>query len=151
VRALAAAGLATAEIAARLNAEGYRPPKRRATFHAHGVQELLRRLGVRHPRAEFRANTPRPALGAHEWWLADLARAVGMPPVTLYNWIGRGWVRARQEAQPPRRRILWADGPDLARLRERARRPAGYYTRRRWVDDAAPAPDAGAGGRPDND
>jgi DNA invertase Pin-like site-specific DNA recombinase len=135
---LAAAGLSTAEIAARLNAEGFRPPKRRATFRAEGVRDLLRRLGLRHPRAEARAPTPPPALGAHEWWLADLARAVGMPPVTLYDWVGRGWVRARQHAQPPGRWILWADDAEVERLRQRARRPHGYYTRRLWVDDDRP-------------
>jgi DNA invertase Pin-like site-specific DNA recombinase len=145
VRALTAAGLSTGEIAARLNAEGFRPPKRRATFHAHGVQELLRRLGVRLPRPEFRTKAPAPALGAHEWRLAELARAVGMPPVTLYDWIGRGWVRGRQEERPPRRWILWADDAEVERLRERARRPHGYYTRRLWVDDDAPAADAATG------
>jgi hypothetical protein len=78
-------------------------------------------------------------LGAHEWRLADLACAVGMPPVTLYDWIGRGWARARQEERPSRRWILWADDLEVERLRERARRPHGYYTRRLWIDDDHPS------------
>lgn len=47
VRELAAEGLSSAAIAQRLNAEGYRPPKRRERFGAQGVQDLLQRLRVR--------------------------------------------------------------------------------------------------------
>lgn len=148
VQILAAQALSTTEIAARLNAEGYRPPKRREQFRAPGVQDLLRRLGIRHPRAEFRAKQPPPERSEQEWWLADLAHTIGMPPVTLYNWIRRGWVRARQAEPPPHRWILWADAAEVERLRERARRPAGYYTRRLWIDDAAPPGDRKAQARP---
>lgn len=136
LHALAADGLSLATIAQRLNEEGFRPPKRRERFGAHGVQELLRRLGPRPPhqsRTERRGG-PDGGRGEHEWWLADLARAVGMPPVTLFNWIQRGWVTGRQEPQPPRRWILWADDAELERLRERHQRPTGYYTRRHWVE-----------------
>ncbi len=148
VRVLAAQGLSTATIAARLNAEGYRPPKRREQFRTPGVQDLLRRLGIRHPRAEFRAKQPPPALGEHEWWLADLAHMISMPPVTLYNWIQRGWVRARQADPPPHRWILWADAAAIEHLRERAQRPAGYYTRRLWINDGGPPGDRNAEVRP---
>jgi DNA invertase Pin-like site-specific DNA recombinase len=131
LQALAAEGLSMATIAQRLNAEGFRPPKRREHFGAQGVQDLFRRLGG----TPAQARLPRhDGLGEHEWWLADLARAVGMPPVTLFNWIQRGWVTGRQEAQPPRRWILWADEAELEQLRERHRRPTSYYTRRQWVE-----------------
>ncbi len=40
---LAAEGLTMAALAARLNAEGYRPPKRRAHFGAQGIQNLRER------------------------------------------------------------------------------------------------------------
>jgi DNA invertase Pin-like site-specific DNA recombinase len=132
---LAADGLSLATIAQRLNEEGFRPPKRREQFGAHGVQELLRRLGRRPPhqsRTE-RRGSPEGGLGEHEWWLADLAQAVGMPSVTLFTWIRRGWVTGRQEEQPPRRWILWADEATLEQLRERHQRPTGYYTRRQWM------------------
>jgi len=59
-----------------------------------------------------------------------------MPSVTLHNWIGRGWVRARQQSQPPRRWIIWADSVEIERLRERQQRPRGYYTRRIWVGES---------------
>lgn len=136
LHALAADGLSLAVIAQRLNDEGFRPPKRRERFGAHGVQELLRRLGRRPPHQSrtARHGGPDDGLGEHEWWLADLARAIGMPPVTLFNWIQGGWVTGRQEAQPPRRWILRADDAELERLRERHQRPTGYYTRRQWME-----------------
>ncbi len=140
LRTLADEGLTAAAIAARRNAEGYRPPKRRTQFGRRGVQELLRDLGVR-------ASQPRPqsgdGLGPEEWWVAALAQRVGMPLATLQGWIRRGWVRAHQQEHPPRRWIVWADEAEVERLRERHRRPAGYYTRRLWTDEASPPADVG--------
>jgi DNA invertase Pin-like site-specific DNA recombinase len=134
VRALAAAGRSAGEIAAQLDSDGYRPPKRRERFGRPGVSARLRRLGLRAPRGRSPASLE---LGEAEWELAALAQRLGMPPVTLYTWIGRGWVRARQLPRPPRRWIVWADPAEVERLRERRQRPGGYYTRRRWVENAA--------------
>jgi DNA invertase Pin-like site-specific DNA recombinase len=140
-RELAAAGLHAATIAQRLGAEGYRPPKRHERFGPQGVQDLLHRVGARQPQ-------PRPhkqgSLGEHEWWLVDLARALEMPPTTLRTWADRGWVTARQQPQPPRRWVIWADEAELQQLRQRRGRPAGYYTRRRWVqEEPEPTPRRG--------
>ena len=132
LRDLAGAGLTSEAIAAQLNAEGYRPPKQREQFGRRGVQELLRDLGVRAPRPQ---SQPRAGLEAAEWWVAELAQALGMPLATLQGWIRRGWVHARQQAAPPRRWIVWADEAEVQRLRQRHQRPAGYYTRRLWVDE----------------
>ncbi len=60
-----------------------------------------------------------------------------MPLATLQGWIRRGWVRARQQEHAPHRWIVWADEAEAARLRERHQRPAGYYTRRLWVDEVS--------------
>ena len=133
-RALAGEELTAEAIAARLNAEGYRPPKRREHFGRQGVQELLRDLGVRAPQPRA---SPRDGLGPEEWWVAELAQRVGMPLATLQGWIRRNWVRARQQEQAPRRWIVWADDVEIERLRERHQRPAGYYTRRLWVDEGS--------------
>ena len=54
---------------------------------------------------------------------------------TLHQWIRRMWVRAHQQAQPPRRWIVWADGAEVERLSALHQRPAGYATRRLWVRD----------------
>ncbi|MDP9373946.1 MAG: recombinase family protein [Chloroflexota bacterium] len=136
---LAGEGLTAEAIAARLNAEGYRPPKRREQFGRQGVQELLRDLGVRAPRARL---APRDGLGPEEWWVAELAQRVGMPLATLQGWIRRGWVRARQQEHAPHRWIVWADEAEVARLRQRHQRPAGYHTRRLWVDEVSDCADS---------
>jgi Recombinase zinc beta ribbon domain len=127
---LAAEGLSARAIAERLNAEGYRPPKRRECFGPQGVQDLLRRLDLVPPRP--RSSAP-PALGPHEWWLHDLARCLAMPEITLYDWIRRGWVRARRQEQPSPRWVIWADAAELKRLRERRQRPLGADARQHWL------------------
>jgi DNA invertase Pin-like site-specific DNA recombinase len=132
LQALAGEGLSPATIAQRLNDEGLRPPKRRERFGSQGIQDLLHRLGSRTAR---RRSAPPADVGPHEWGLTDLAHAIGMPPVTLFTWIRRGWVTGRQQADSPRRWILWADEAELERLRERHRRPTSYYTRRQWVEE----------------
>ncbi len=76
VRVLAGEGLTAEAIAARLTAEGYRPPKRREQFGRQGVQELLRDLGVRAPQPRV---YPRDDLGAAEWWVAELVQGRGNP------------------------------------------------------------------------
>jgi hypothetical protein len=128
VRALASEGLRTAEIAACLNAEGFRPPKRREHFGRQGVEALLARLELSERRSRSRT---RDGLGEHEWWLPALAQTLGIARVTLHSWVRRGWIRARRHAA--RRLILWADPAEVTHLRERAARPNGYYTRQRWI------------------
>ncbi len=130
VRALAGEGLAAREIAERLNAEGYRAPKRRESFGGQGVRDLMHRLGLTRRRSRSRS---REGLGEEEWWLPELARRIGMPNVTLYHWIRRGWVRGRKR---DRRWIVWADEEEIERLRRLHRLPRGYHTRRLWVEDA---------------
>jgi len=131
-RALAAEGLSTGAIAQRLNAEGYRPPKRRDHFGAQGVEDLLVRLEVRTKRSRDAAHAPR---GAHEWGLRELAQAVGMPHVTLYNWVRRGWVTAQRAEQAPHRWIVWADEAEVARLCQRHQRSVGDERHRQWYTD----------------
>jgi hypothetical protein len=52
----------------------------------------MRRLGIAPPRAAARE---REQLAENEWWLPELARVIGMPDITLYDWVRRGWVKAR--------------------------------------------------------
>ena len=135
VRSLAMRGMSTPTIAQRLNEEGYRPPKRQEGFDRQIVQDLMRRLGLsrRRPRSKGREG-----LAQHEWWLWELAKEIGgMPEATLYGWLRRGWVKARQQQQEPRHWIVWADEAELERLRQLRARPAGYYVRRLWVGESA--------------
>jgi DNA invertase Pin-like site-specific DNA recombinase len=137
-RELAAEGLSSAAIAQGLNTEGYRPPKRRERFGAQGVQDLLQRLGA---RTKVSRVAPTPGLAADEWGLRALAQAIGMPHVTLYNWVGRGWVTARRDAQAPGRWILWANAAELERLRQRHRRALGDERHRDWYLGSSLAPE----------
>jgi hypothetical protein len=142
LRALNAQGLSLAQIADRIDTEGFRPPKRNEHFGPAGIGVLLRRLGCRTgtPWPPAR-HAGRDALGEHEWLLADLARTLDMPDATLYTWIKRGWVTSHREAHPPHRWIIKADPDDLTHLRVRRTRPHGYYTRLRWTDPEPVPPD----------
>jgi hypothetical protein len=108
-------GRTTAEIAVQLNDEGWRPPKRRATFNGPMVRALLSRRALPGPRP--RAKDAMELLGTHEWWFPDLAGQLDMPHPTLYSWLRRGWVHARQLPGAQGRWILWADEEELDRLK----------------------------------
>lgn len=92
-RELAAAGHTASAIAKTLNAEGFRPPKRREHCGTQGVRELLRELGCTSRQEQSLRRNAQP-LGPDEWWPTDLAREIGMPRVTLFGWIKHGWVTA---------------------------------------------------------
>lgn len=128
-RQLATEGLPAGAIAEQLNMEGYRPPKRREHFGPQGVLDLLQSLGGCTKRSRRRQALD---LDEHEWGLRELAQEIGMPHVTLYNWLYRGWVRARREEQEPRRWILWADAAEGARLRQRHQRSVGEEAHCQW-------------------
>jgi hypothetical protein len=66
------AGHTAAAIAARLNEEGFTPPKRRGPFTRWAVRQLQCRCGL--PDARSYAGP----LGRDEWWLPDLARELGV-------------------------------------------------------------------------
>jgi DNA invertase Pin-like site-specific DNA recombinase len=131
VRELAAAGHTAGQIAQCLNDEGFRPPKRHERFGEQGVRDMMRTLSptVSHHHAVRR---PTSALGEHEWWLTDLAREIGMSRVTLYSWLQRGWITARQHPNPPGLWIVHADPDEVARLRQLHQLPRGHRTRRPW-------------------
>ncbi|MDJ0704017.1 MAG: recombinase family protein [Leptolyngbyaceae cyanobacterium MO_188.B28] len=124
----AQANLSTDEIINRLHQEGFHPPKRRQTFNRPIVQTLMRRLGLR----PHRGSQTRAVLAQHEWWLPDLASALAMPTTTLYHWVQRGWVKARQQPEYPRHWIIWADETEIKRLKKHRQRPAGEVLRQRW-------------------
>lgn len=107
-------GRSLAEVAARLNEEGFRPPKRRATYNSAMVAGLLGRKGRtgRRPKAVSAAGV----LKEGEWLLTDLARKVGMPAITLNRWVRVGWVTARKLDVPGGHWAIWADEEELQRL-----------------------------------
>jgi DNA-binding MarR family transcriptional regulator len=143
---LAAAGCTAAQIAESLNAEGLRPPKRAGVFTVNAVRDLLGALGLQHTRTPER----RPELGAHEWWLRDLAGRLGMSKVTLDSWVRRGW--ADGYLHPGARLIVVrADPAEVERLRALHQMPRGQHMRRPWQQNQAASTNADAEGDQDDD
>jgi DNA invertase Pin-like site-specific DNA recombinase len=148
IRALAGEGLGSAAIAGQLAAEGFRTPRLHERFHDGEIQQLTRRLGLR-PGLDHDHRTDQGSLGPGQWWLAALAREIGMPAATLFGWLKRGWITGRQDTRAPYRWIITADSAEVERLRELHQLPAGYHTRRRWTDNDIPA-DTSNDKEPDN-
>jgi DNA invertase Pin-like site-specific DNA recombinase len=114
-----------AQIAAALNAEGFRPPKRSPSFTKGILSCLLRerraRAGsVSHGAAENRHLT------ADEWWLADLAAELRMPIATLHRWQRVGWLTSRKIADARGCWAAYADADELTRLRRLRQSPRGW-------------------------
>jgi hypothetical protein len=100
ITVLARQGLGNTQIASRLAAEGFRTPRLNERFHDGEIQHLIRRLGLR-PGLDHDHRTDTGSLGPGQWWLAALAREIGMPVATLSGWLRRGWVTGRQDTRPP--------------------------------------------------
>jgi DNA invertase Pin-like site-specific DNA recombinase len=133
-RELADSGCTIAQIAERLNAEGFRPPKRITVFTPNAVSDLLRALGLQRPRIPASHN--RPALALHEWWLRDLAAYLDMSEVTLDAWVRRGWATGYLHPQA-RLRVVRADPAEVERLRALHQVPRGQHNRRPWLSNQA--------------
>jgi hypothetical protein len=118
VAALHQQGLGRAAMAQHLNAEGWRPAKRRQTFTADMVGALLARQGLgvspSRPRAVARKSD--------EWTLPELAYTLAMPEPTLYSWLRKGHLKARRD-QGSGQWLLWADASELQRLRRLRQAP----------------------------
>jgi DNA invertase Pin-like site-specific DNA recombinase len=125
VTALHAAGASCEQMAERLDAEGFRPPKRAHRFTRGVVQGLVERLGL--CRDDGATSWGRVPLEPDEWWLPTLARELAMPSVSLYRWVCRGRVRARRvgAVDRPRRIAVWADAAEVERLRALRVAPRG--------------------------
>lgn len=137
IRALAGEGLGNAAIADRLAIEGFRTPHLHERFHVGEIQHLIRRLGLR-PGLDHDHRTGQGSLGHNQWWLATLAREIGMPTATLFTWLKRGWITGRQDTRAPYRWIVTADRAEVERLRALHQLPAGHHNRRRWTDAGIP-------------
>lgn len=118
------------QVADVLNAEGWRPAKRRATFNASMVTSLLASNGAE--RGTQRPRLLPEKLAANEWTLPALATRLGMSRITLYSWVQRRWVRARkvQSSHSPGVWILWADETELKRLAALRTAPRARWARK---------------------
>jgi DNA invertase Pin-like site-specific DNA recombinase len=124
----------SAQIAALLNAEGWRPPKRRATFNAGMVRAIF------HRRNRATARPVAYRLKPGEWWFGDLAHALQLPHPTLYSWMRRGWINARQLDIGQGRWIVWADDEELDRLRRLRSCPRSWHCQPQAADLTRPKP-----------
>jgi DNA invertase Pin-like site-specific DNA recombinase len=110
------AGNGFAKVAAILNREAWRPPKRRDTFNAGMVRHLLITAGAikRSPRP------PRILAGrqADEWTIRELAAELGLPQSTVYNWVQNGRLRSRSvKAGASSAKLVTADAATIANLK----------------------------------
>ncbi|MBV8609505.1 MAG: recombinase family protein [Singulisphaera sp.] len=134
LRAWCAERLSATEIAMRLNAEGFRPPKRAARFTRSMVQRLVWHLGLdrREPHGSL------AGLGRDEYRPSSLARRLGMSRDTIRRWLRAGWLTARRDAEG--HHVIWADASELRRLRELHRLPRTWATKERLARLQQPKP-----------
>jgi DNA-binding transcriptional MerR regulator len=102
-------GLHLAQIAQRLNEEGFVPPRRRGVFTEGGIGSLVRDLGL--VGELFRDNL----VEKDEWWIPDLARRLGVIPQKIHYWVKQGWIHSRRTPSG-KHLIVWADGDEMHRL-----------------------------------
>ena len=113
-----------AAIAQTLNQEGWRPAKRRDTFNARMVGNLLRKVRVATPRRRRPVALER---GTDEWTIAELARHIPVPQATLYTWVQKGRLRSRTVRVGGDQFVLvHADAAAIATLRTVRATPAPW-------------------------
>ena len=110
IHALRRAGYTADRIADKLNADGWVTPTQRNAFNGRLIRAMLLRHGSvpRGPKAP-------PTDDPNYRRLADLARELGMPQVTLYGWMRRGWIQAHRVGG---QWLVAADRGELRRLRQ---------------------------------
>lgn len=108
-------GRTLAQIADRLNREGFRPVKRATRFTRNTVCQLMRR---ERERRGVQPKSPRDQrqLRENEWWLPDLAMHLRMPVTTMHRWRKVGWVVARKVTETGGHWAIFADSVELKRL-----------------------------------
>lgn len=129
---LRATGHSLSEIAVRLNAEGFRPPKRSQQFTAGILSRFLRERGTRTGPLP-RSVTHEDHLQPDEWWLCDLAARLQMPIATMHRWQRVSWVTSRKVQAAGNRWAIFADAEELDRLTQLRNTP------RSWPNPYPPA------------
>jgi DNA invertase Pin-like site-specific DNA recombinase len=128
LKELSSSKLNSSEIAERLNAEGFRPPKRTDHFTGSMVLRLSIQLGL----ARRQRYGSAVGLGPDEYRPAGLARHLGVKRDTLVRWMRVGWVNVRRDDQG--HRIVWADADELQRLRELHGLPRTWENKERLAE-----------------
>jgi hypothetical protein len=126
LRALRKQRLNAKEIADRLNAAGFRPPKRTTRFTGAMVRKLLERLGL--PGRDRLGS--QVGLAPDEWRPGTLARHLAISRDTINKWRSKGWLHAHHDADGYW--VLWADADERARLRELHTLPRTWANKSRF-------------------
>jgi DNA invertase Pin-like site-specific DNA recombinase len=126
LRAMQKERLDAREMAERLNAAGFRPPKRTTRFTAAMVRGLLERLGL--PGRERLGS--QVGLGPDEWRPGALARHLAISRDTINKWRSKGWLHSHRDADGYW--VLWADADEIARLRELHALPRTWANKTRF-------------------
>ena len=137
VRELRRRGDNCVAIAAILNHEGWRPPKRRDTFNGPMVRRVLIGAGliVAKPRAPRAVPQRRP----DEWTINELAAEIGAPTATIYHWVQKGRLSSRSvKVQGTFNKLVTADAATIAQLKVARATPLPF--RRALLPPANPNP-----------
>jgi excisionase family DNA binding protein len=125
VRDLCGQGCSAAVVAERLNAAGWRPPKREL-FEASMIQRLMFRYGLGSGRPIWSSNVVREP-GA-EWTLHEAAKQLGVHRHTAYRWLRNGRLRGRVAARGKQR--IWLVQMRSDELDQLRAAPASNRTRK---------------------
>jgi DNA invertase Pin-like site-specific DNA recombinase len=134
LRALCTGRENSSAIAARLNAEGFRPPKRTSRFTGEMVRRLTAQLGL--TRRQRHGSTA--GLGPDEYRPMGLARRLGISRDTVRRWLRAGWLNLRRDEDG--HHVIWADAGELRRLRELHALPRSWANRKRLAKLKKPKP-----------
>jgi DNA invertase Pin-like site-specific DNA recombinase len=134
LRVLCEERASSAAIAERLNAEGFRPPKRTDRFTGQIVQRLTSHLGL--TRRQRHGSVQ--GLERDEYRPTALARRLGISRDTVRRRLRAGWLTARRDAEG--HQVIWADASELRRLRELHRLPRTWATKGRLAELKQPKP-----------
>ena len=125
------------EIAAILNDEGWRPPKRRDTFNSPMVRRILIGAGQIEPRQSSPRNIPHRC--PDEWTINELAAEIGAPAATIYCWVQKGRLSSRSvEVLGTFNKLVTADAATIAKLK--AARATALPFRRDLLPGVNPTP-----------
>ncbi|MCP4245996.1 MAG: recombinase family protein [bacterium] len=129
VKALHGEGRQSVEVAAVLNAEGWRPPKRRGTFNGSMVRALFSRQGLRSPAARGAGPSGSCRRQPHEWTIRELGHELGIPEPTLQGWLARDThgleARLDRGGSHPLW-LIWADPSEIERLHALRTKPRAH-------------------------
>jgi len=134
LRELCAGRLNPASIAERLNADGFRPPKRVDRF----TGEMVRRLAVNLGLARRPPHGSATGLSADEYRPMSLAGRLGVGRDTVRWWVRAGWVHVRRDEDG--HHVIWADAGGIRRLRELHQLPRTWANKNRLAELRVPTP-----------